>query len=258
ALRGHHVLAQRGAPQAVLAHQPGHALAADVNAVIVRQLGVDARGPVGLPRAAVDRADRARQFQIPPLPLAHRAFQPGVKPAPGHAKQSAHDLDRMGSLIRLHEPEERFEGPFSVANQAAAFERMSRSSFSRRFSRRRRCSSSRSALVSPPSPLPASRWACLTQSPIVQAEGPNSLDSDAGVRPVPTNATICRLNSGAYRTVLSAMVNSSKSNDEVSTKPGQLQRFSVRPAGPSPAATGTPGAGCAASSFPSGWSTGPR
>src|SRR5690606_27219733 len=84
------------------------------------------------------------------------------------------------------------------------------------------CSSSRSALVSPPSPLPASRWACLTQSPIVQAEGPNSLDSDAGVRPVPTNATICRLNSGAYRTVLSAMVNSSKSNDEVSTKPGQL------------------------------------
>src|SRR5690606_13660548 len=223
ALRGHHVLAQRGAPQAVLAHQPGHALAADVNAVIVRQLGVDARGPVGLPRAAVDRADRARQFQIPPLPLAHRAFQPGVKPAPGHAKQSAHDLDRMGGLIRLHEPEERFEGPFSVANQAAAFERMSRSSFSRRFSRRRRCSSSRSALVSPPSPLPASRWACLTQSPIVQAEGPNSLDSDAGVRPVPTNATICRLNSGAYRTVLSAMVNSSKSNDEVPTKPGQLQ-----------------------------------
>src|SRR5690606_2837461 len=32
-----------------------------------------------------------------------------------------------------------------------------------------------------------------------------------------------RLNSGAYRTVLSAMVNSSKSNDEVPTKPGQLQ-----------------------------------
>mgnify|MGYP003489111269 len=72
----------------------------------------------------------------------------------------------MGSLIHLHEPEERFEGPFSVANQAAAFERMSRSSFSRRFSRRNRINSSRSELERPPL-LPESRSECLTQSPIV-------------------------------------------------------------------------------------------
>lgn len=40
----------------------------------------------------------------------------------------------------------------------------------------------RSALVSPPSPWPPSRAACLIQVPIVMAEGPNSRDSEA-VRP---------------------------------------------------------------------------
>ena len=34
---------------------------------------------------------------------------------------------RMGGLVHLHEPEERFEVPLSVANQAAAFFNMSRS-----------------------------------------------------------------------------------------------------------------------------------
>jgi hypothetical protein len=36
------------------------------------------------------------------------------------------------------------------------------------------------------------------------------------------------LNSGVYRVVLSAIVNSSKSNDEVSTKPGQLHSQTVQ------------------------------
>jgi hypothetical protein len=54
------------------------------------------------------------------------------------------------------------------------------------------------------------------------AEGPNSLDSEAAVRPDRAKATICRLNSGVYRTVLSAIVNSSCYNGEVSTEPGQL------------------------------------
>jgi hypothetical protein len=57
------------------------------------------------------------------------------------------------------------------------------------------------------------------------AEGPNSFDSDAAVRPDRANATICRLNSGVYRTVLSAIVNSSCYNGEVSAKPGQLQVY---------------------------------
>ncbi len=56
-------------------------------------------------------------------------------------------------MVIAHEPEP-FAGIAFVsrANQAAAFERISRSSLSRRFSRRRRLSSSRSAVVRPPSP----------------------------------------------------------------------------------------------------------
>jgi hypothetical protein len=46
---------------------------------------------------------------------------------------------------------------------------------------------------------------------------------DAGVRPVRASSTICRLNSGVYRTDLSAIVNASKTNLGVSTKPGQVQ-----------------------------------
>src|SRR5208283_2561787 len=152
----------------------------------------------------------------------HRSLAPRIKPAPRDLEQSAHHPHRMGGLVGLHEPEERFEGPLSVANQAAAFERISRSSFSRRFSRRSRVSSSRSAVVRPPSPWPASRASCLPQRAIVQAEGPNSLARDAAVRPDLSRPTICRLNSGVYRTVRFA-INTSVPYVEVSTKPGQLQ-----------------------------------
>jgi hypothetical protein len=130
----------------------------------------------------------------------------------------------MDGLIRFHEPEERFEGAPSDANQAAAFERISRSSLSLRFSRRNRESSSRSVLVSPPSPLPASRSACLTHSEIDQDVGPNSFAKDAGVRPERTRSTICRLNSGVYRTALLAIVNSFNPIIEVSTETGQVQQ----------------------------------
>ena len=57
----------------------------------------------------------------------------------------------MGGQVRPHEPEERFEVALSVVNQAAAFDKVSRSSLSRRFSRRSRLSSSRSLVVRPPS-----------------------------------------------------------------------------------------------------------
>ena len=137
----------------------------------------------------------------------------------------------MGGLVHLHEPEERFEVPLSVANQAAAFERISRSSFSLRFSRRNRASSSRSArrqtrhrpcrdhavLPDPQRDRPGRR--------------PELLDKrSAGLRPLRTKSTICRLNSGVYRTLFSAIVNTSISYVEVSTKPGQLQNANRAPA----------------------------
>src|SRR5215469_4474730 len=186
----------------------------------------DEGNPRGLPRETVNRRDLPRQRPICSLARAHRPIPPGIETAPRNLKQPAHHPHRMGGLVHLHEPEERFEGPLSVANQAAAFARISRSSLSLRFSRRSRLSSSRSAVVSLPSPLPRSRASCWTHSEIVQAVGPNSRDSSAGFRPVRTRSTIWRLNSGVYRTFVFAIVNPSKPYVEVSTKAGQLHNSS--------------------------------
>lgn len=96
----------------------------------------------------MDRMDVGTEPDVGPCTRRHRAMIPSIEAALGNLEQSAHNPYRVGGLIRLHESEERFGvAGFSFANQAAAFERISRSSFSRRFSRRRRVSSSRSALV---------------------------------------------------------------------------------------------------------------
>jgi hypothetical protein len=80
---------------------------------------------------------------------------------------------------------ERRDGvaPVSRANQAAAFARISRSSRGTRISRRRRLSSSRSAVVRPSLRRPSSSPACLTHLRIALAEGSNSRASPAILRP---------------------------------------------------------------------------
>src|SRR3569833_3637144 len=105
-----------------------------------------------------------RQPQVSTRPRTQRPIATRVISTSRNFQHSAHCPDRMDGLIRSHEPEARFEGAHSVANKAAAFERINRSSLSLRFSRRNRASSSRSVLVSPPSPLPASRSSCFTHS----------------------------------------------------------------------------------------------
>src|SRR5207244_9079271 len=112
--------------------------------------------------------DLLSQPQISTRSWAHWPLAPGVVPASPNLQHAAHCPDRMDGLVRFHEFEERFEGAPSVANQAAAFERISRSSLSLRFSRRSRASSSRSVLLNPPSPLPVSRSSCFTHREIDQ------------------------------------------------------------------------------------------
>src|SRR3984957_15667537 len=226
-LRRDDIAAQRCTAKPGGTHQSRHTLAAHADAVVISELGMYVRRTIRVLGATVNPRDPPRQRQIRPIPLTHRPIQPGVESTSRNMQQSAHDPDRVGGLVHLHEPEERFEVPLSVANQAAAFERISRSSLSLRFSRRSRPNSSRSAVVNPPSPLPASRFACRTHNPIVQGVGPNSFDNDPAVLPPRTRSTICRLNSGVYRTVLLAISNTSISNHEVSTKPGQLQYFLI-------------------------------
>lgn len=111
------------------------------------ELGVNARRPVGAAAALMNVAD-ARLEHLVALPAPRRlAVSPRVEPARGDAEHAGHRGGAVAGLIRSHELE-RFPGaePVSRANQAAAFASISRSSRSRRFSRRRRRSSSRSAL----------------------------------------------------------------------------------------------------------------
>src|SRR5262249_34347899 len=81
-----------------------------------------------------------------------RSLCPSIVAAGGDTQEPTHRGDRIGGLVLTHEAEP-FGGIVFVsrANQAAAFDRISRSTRSWRFSRRSWLSSSRSAVVSPPS-----------------------------------------------------------------------------------------------------------
>src|SRR5271157_2506693 len=151
-------------------------------------------------------------------------MHPHVEATGRHAQQATHHLHRIGGLVRHHESEERFGiTMLSCANQAAAFERISRSCVNRRISRRSRVSSSRSPVVRPPSPPSLSRSARLTQQRIAHVEQPNSFESSENARPARTNPTICRLNSGVYLGFDFDILNTSLCDTEVSTKAGQVQ-----------------------------------
>src|SRR6516162_8099655 len=139
--------------------------------------------------AAVARSGGQRR---PYLGAARRALAAG-----GDTQDPAHGGDREFGLIFAHEPEP-FDGIVFVsrANQAAAFERISLSSLSWRFSRLSWLSSSRSAVVRPSPRRPASHSACPTQFLIDCAVGSNSCASSSGERPARTSSTIWRRNSG--------------------------------------------------------------
>src|SRR5262249_62361642 len=96
----------------------------------------------------------------------------------------------------------------SRAKQAAAFERISVASLSWRFSRRSWVSSSRSAVVSPLPPRPASHSAWPTQFLIDCAVGSNSCASSSGERPARTSSTIWQRNSGGEGGLVFALVDS--------------------------------------------------
>src|SRR5207253_8576178 len=80
--------------------------------------------------------------------LRLRPLQRGVEAAPGHLEASAQHGHRIVGLLRADEVEFQL---LSFAKKAAAFFKISRSTFSRSFSRRSRWSSSRSVSVLRPS-----------------------------------------------------------------------------------------------------------
>ena len=131
-------------------HQACNTFAADSNTMVITELRMNHRRSVRSVRAAVDRMNFAGQIQIVSRPRTRRSILPHVKTTGRYAEQPTHHLHRIGGLVGHHESEERFGiSMFSRANQAAAFERISRSWRNCRTSCFSLVSSSRSKLVKP-------------------------------------------------------------------------------------------------------------
>jgi hypothetical protein len=102
---------------------------------------------IQLPRRGVNGPHARQQVTVSLRMGRWRAFTPSVITCRGDAEHARHGGNGERGLVRAHEPEEPDDtAPVSRANQAAAFERLSRSSLSWRTSRRSLTSSSRSAL----------------------------------------------------------------------------------------------------------------
>src|SRR5213593_2618459 len=125
---------------------------------------MNARRSVDLARPVMDRSYPLLKLFVFSFSYADHPAAPRVVPAGGDFQHSAHRADREHGLVCTHEEEDFLDFlSVSCANQAAAFDRISRSSFSRAFSRRNRASSSRSSVFRPSLRVPSSSSVCLTQ-----------------------------------------------------------------------------------------------
>ena len=103
---------------------------------------------IQLPRRDVDGRHPRQQRGVGLRMGRWRAVTPSIITGRGDAEHARHGGNRERGLVRAHEPEDPDDtAPVSRANQAAAFESMSRSSRSWRTSRRSLINSSRSARV---------------------------------------------------------------------------------------------------------------
>lgn len=170
--RGAPTATSADSPEIVRRHQPANAATARPNAQPA-QRRLDARRPVDAAGLGVDPSNPVEQFPIRRLPSRRGSLQPPVEAAAGDSQHAAHGTNAELGPVRLHELEDRL-GVFvvSLANQAVAFARMSRSSLMRASSRRSRLTSFESSC----SPGPSARS---SQLRIVCGVGSNSSASDA-------------------------------------------------------------------------------
>ena len=136
--------------QACQTHQACNPLASYMHA-FARELRVDTWCPIRAARTRMQGTDARKQLGIATRPSGWLTHQPRVVTARGDPEQPCHRCNGPPGPVRSHESVPPLGGtaPVSLANQAAACERMSLSIFNSRFSRRRRESSCRSVVVSP-------------------------------------------------------------------------------------------------------------
>src|SRR5512138_1816327 len=147
------------------------------------------------------------------------------------APHTAQAADRIGCLVGAHKLED-LGGIESVsrANQAAAFARISRSSFNCLFSLRRRTNSAFSSLVKPRCAWrwPRSSSSCLIQLRMHCAVGSNSFANSSALRPDRASSRICWRYSGGYGAWVLGISWLLFPSLPPSTKPGQLQNHAIQ------------------------------
>lgn len=142
----------------------------------------------------MEGADALQQRRVVHRVLRRLAVEPVVEAAGRDAPHASRRAHGEAGLVRVHELAGAVNVlPRSAANQDVATARMSRSICSRRFSRRSRANSSRSALLGASAACVATTGlmpVAAIQLAIVCAEQPDSRDSYAGVRPAATSSTL--------------------------------------------------------------------
>jgi hypothetical protein len=185
------------AADAVLAHQPLHALATDRD-VVGSQVAVDARRAVSATACDVQLPDPLEQSSITERSRRRWPRRPGVEAGTADAEDAAERLDWMVGPLRSDEPKDAHRLPLSRAKKAAAFFKISRSSSSTLTCLRNRRSPSRSSLVKP-SRTPASISARLHHSRNDSDDTPSSTAISLIGRPLEwTSATASRRNASGY------------------------------------------------------------
>src|SRR6266540_2662984 len=205
-------------------HHPRDPLLADAEtqvAQIAEQPGRAVR-PVGY---RVKLPEVSEKHCVVPRSRRQRPLHPRIESTWGDPSEATERRHRVTGLVIPHESERSLAGvgivPVSRANQAAAFESISRSSLSCRFSRLSCLISCCSDDVRPSSLRPPSKSACFAQLRIVCDDGSNSFAKDSGVLPARTNSTSCSRNSDGYALRFD-MWTPPPPKGEVSTEPGQL------------------------------------
>jgi hypothetical protein len=156
-------LAPRSTVDTAIAHQTGNSFSADTS-TIVKKFCVNSRTTVRRTRTAEDRFNSIAEQRVFLRMFRRRPRRPSVIAARRNLEDAAHRSDGIIGLVRFHESEDRFgRSVFSRANQAAAFERISRSNSSCLTRLRSRAISARSSVVKPSLRVLPSSCACLTQ-----------------------------------------------------------------------------------------------
>ncbi len=145
------------------------------------QSGMNARPAVGTSRFGMNLSDSTSKHHVLSGSFGRRSAPPGVVAASQNSEYTTHGGDREFGLVRIYESEE-FGGksPFSRANQAVAFARISRSCCSWRSFLRSSRISSFSSEVGPSDRMPSSRSVCFNQLRIVCSVGSNFSASSLG------------------------------------------------------------------------------